>query len=152
MGLEVIVGQELYLDAERYSSDPQNLQQILLQLNFYLHKNVYVSGQTSFANFGNAGAYAEGIVGGGISTSTGFSKRIQLYAQILSGAAGGGAVNTGQGLIVKPGIGASLLFKDKLGIRSSFGQVIAIDGELNSTLINLGLTYRISMLNARYRN
>jgi len=147
-GMEAIIGQEIYFNAERYFSDPQNLLQIFLQLNFYLNKNIYVSGQTSFANFGNAGAYAEGIVGGGFSTSSGFSKRIQLFAQILGGAGGGGAVDTGQGLIAKPSIGASLFFSDKLGVRMSLGQVISIDGELNSTLLNLGFNYRISMLKA----
>jgi len=148
-GLEVIAGQEIYFDAERYFTEPQNLQQILLQLNFYLNKNIYVSGQTSFANFGDAGAYAEGIVGGGISTSSGFSNRIQLFTQILIGAAGGGAVDTGEGLIVKPSIGASLFLNDKLGIRTSLGQVKSINGELYSTLINIGLNYRISMLKAK---
>lgn len=148
-GMEVIAGQEIYFDADRYYEDTENLQQLFVQLNFYLSKNMYVSGQTSFANFGNAGAYAEGIVGGGITTSSGFSNRIRLFAQILTGAAGGGGVDTGQGLVVKPGIGASLAFNDKLGIRTSFGQVKSIYGELNSTLINLGLNYRIAMLSAK---
>lgn len=100
-GMEVIMGQELYLQAERYSSEPQDLLQLVLQLNFYLHRNFYISGQTSFANFGNAGVYAEGIVGGGVSTSTGFSKRIQIFAQLLGGAGGGGTVDTGQGLTIQ---------------------------------------------------
>ncbi len=147
-GMEVIAGQEIYFDAERIFTEPQDLYQILLQLNFYLYKNFYLSGQTSFANFGDAGAYAEGIVGGGISTFSGFSNRLQLFAQVLLGAAGGGAVATGEGLIVKPSIGASLFLNDKLGIRTSLGQVKSIKGELNSTLINIGLNYRISMLKA----
>ncbi|MEN8125737.1 MAG: hypothetical protein ABFR32_11480 [Bacteroidota bacterium] len=147
-GLEFIVGEEMYFDAERNNAGPQNLQQILLQLNYYLNKNIYVSGQTSFANFGNAGAYAEGIVGGGFSTSTQFSNRIQLFAQILIGAAGGGFVDTGEGLIIKPSAGATFLFNDKLGLRASVGQVKAIDGELNSTFFNIGLNYRLAMLKA----
>ena len=148
-GMEVIVGQEIYFDANRIFDETQDLQQILLQLNFYLIKNIYVSGQTSFANFGNAGAYAEGLLGVGVTTFSGFSNRIQLFAQTLIGAAGGGGVATGEGMIVKPSIGVSLLLNDKLGIRTSFGQVISINGELNSTLINLGLNYRISMLKAK---
>ncbi len=148
-GFEIIVGEEMYFDAERNNADPQNLQQILLQINFYLNKNFYISGQTAFANFGNAGAYAEGIAGGGVSTSSKFSNKIQLFAQILTGAAGGGFMDTGEGLIVKPSVGASFLFNDKLGLRASFGHVKAINGELNSTMINVGLNYRISMLIAK---
>jgi len=148
-GLEIIVGEEIYFDAERNNSEPQNMEQILLQFNYYLNKNIYVSGQTSFANFGNAGAYAEGIAGIGLSTSSKFSNKIQLFAQVLTGAAGGGFIDTGEGLIVKPSVGASFLFNDKLGLRASLGQVKAIDGELNSTLINFGLSYRISTLKSK---
>jgi hypothetical protein len=147
-GLEAIVGEELYFDAARNLSEPQDLYQIFLQLNFYLYKNFYLAGQTSFANFGDAGAYAEGIVGGGVSTFSGFSERVQLYAQVMLGAAGGGDVATGQGLIVKPSMGVSLFLNDKLGIRTSFGLVKSIEGELNSPLINVGLNYRIAMLKA----
>ncbi len=147
-GIEIIIGEEIYFDAERNNAEPQNMEQIQLQFNYYLNKNIYVSGQTSFANFGNAGAYAEGIAGIGVSTSFQFSERIQLFGQVLTGAAGGGFVETGEGLIVKPSAGASFLFNDKLGLRASVGQVIAIDGELNSTLINVGLTYRLAMLKA----
>lgn len=145
-GLEIIAGQEIYFDAKRVFIEPQNLYQFLLQVNFYLNKNIYVSGQTSFANFGNAGAYAEGIIGGGVSTSSKFSKKIALFSQILIGAAGGGHVDTGEGLIIKPSIGMAYLLNDKLGLRASLGQVKAFNGELNSTLINIGLNYRISFL------
>ena len=72
-----------------------------------------------------------------------------MFAQILTGAAGGGFMDTGEGLIVKPSVGASFLFNDKLGLRTSFGHVKAINGELNSTMINIGLNYRISMLLAK---
>ena len=148
-GLEIIVGEEIYLDAERNNAETQNMEQIFLQINYYLNKNLYISGQTSFANFGNAGAYAEGIAGLGFSTSSNFSSKIQLFGQILTGAAGGGFIDTGEGLIVKPNAGATVLFNDKLGLRVSAGQVIAIDGELNSTFINVGLSYRFATLKAK---
>lgn len=145
-GKEIIIGQEVYLDAANRILDPYNMYQIFLQFNFYINKNIYAAGQTAFANFGYAGAYAEGTVGIGLSTSTGFSKKVQLYSQILTGAAGGGFIDTGQGLIVKPSAGVTLFFNDKLGLRTSAGQVIALDGELNSTLFNLGISYRFATL------
>ncbi len=147
-GKELIMGQEVYMDVANRIVDPYNMYQISLQFNFYLNKNIYAAGQTSFANFGYAGAYAEGIVGGGFSTSSGFSAKFQLFTQVLIGAAGGGHIETGEGLIIKPSLGASYYFSDKLGIRASLGQVKALDGELNSTLINVGLSYRIATLKA----
>lgn len=145
-GIEIVIGQEVYSNVANRIVDPYNMYQLFLQFNYYLNKNLYASGQTAFANFGYAGAYAEGLVGIGISTSSGFSNKFQLFGQVLTGAAGGGFIETGQGLIVKPSVGTSFFFSDKLGIRASIGQVIALDGELNSTFINFGLSYRISTL------
>ena len=62
-GIEVITKQDLYFNTKRDGNPTENLHQISLQINLNLNKNIYVTGQTSFANFGNAGAYAEGIVG-----------------------------------------------------------------------------------------
>lgn len=145
-GKEIIVGQEIYKDVANVLMDPYNMQQLFLQFNFYVNKNIYAAGQTAFANFGYAGAYAEGTIGMGVGTSSGFSSKLQLFGQILAGAAGGGYIETGEGLIVKPSAGLSIYLGDKLGIRSSIGQVIAIDGDLNSTHLNIGLSYRFATL------
>jgi hypothetical protein len=147
-GKEIIFGQEVYSNVANRIVDPYNMYQVFLQFNFYINKNIYASGQTSFANFGYAGAYAEGLVGAGLSTSNGFSKRFQLFAQALIGAAGGGHIETGQGLIVKPSGGVSFFINDKLGLRTSVGQTIALDGDLNSTFINFGISYRFATLKA----
>ena len=117
-GIEIIIGQEMYLNAKRMLQPTENLHQIALQLNLFLTKNVYLAGHTSFANFGNAGAYAEGIVGVGYQTKPLLSKKVNLFTQILAGAAGGGDISTGQGLIVKPSIGINYLINDKLKIRT----------------------------------
>ena len=147
-GIEIIIGQEMYLNAKRMLQPTENLHQIALQLNLFLTKNVYLAGHTSFANFGNAGAYAEGIVGVGYQTKPLLSKKVNLFTQILAGAAGGGDISTGQGLIVKPSIGINYLINDKLKIRTLIGKVKARGGELNSTSISLGLTYNLSFLTA----
>ena len=62
-GLEVITKHDIYFNAERDSNPTDDLNQFSLQINLNLNKNLYIAGQTSFAIFGNAGAYAEGIVG-----------------------------------------------------------------------------------------
>jgi hypothetical protein len=147
-GIEVIIGQEMYLDAKRMLQPTENLHQIGLQLNLFLTKNIYVAGHTSFANFGNAGAYAEGIVGIGYQTKPILNNKINLYTQILAGAAGGGDISTGQGLIVKPSIGLNYHLNDKLKIRTSIGKVKARGGALNSTSISFGLNYSLSFLTA----
>ena len=147
-GIEIIVGQEMYLDAIRMLRPTENLHQIALQLNVYLNNSFYFAGHTSFANFGNAGAYAEGIVGLGYQTKPILNTKIQLFTQILAGAAGGGDISAGQGFIVKPSIGFNYILNDKISLRSSIGKVNARSGLLNSTSFTFGINYRLSFLTA----
>ena len=147
-GIEIIIGQEMYLDAKRMLQPTENLHQISLQLNLFLSKSIYIAGHTSFANFGNAGAYAEGIVGIGYQTKPLLNNKVNLFTQILAGAAGGGDIYTGQGLIIKPSIGLNYLINDKLKIKTAVGKVKARGGELNSTSLSIGLNYNLSFLTA----
>lgn len=145
-GLEIITKQDLYLNAKRDSNPTENLHQISVQVNFDLNKNVYVAGQTSFANFGNAGAYAEGIVGLGLKTNPFLNDKITLFAQGLAGAAGGGDISTGQGLIIKPSAGLRYKLNNTLSLRTAAGYVKAKGGNLSSPFINLGVQYNLSFL------
>ena len=147
-GIEIFVGQEMYINAKRDLVATENLHQLALQLNLFITRNIYLAGHTSFANFGNAGAYAEGIVGIGYQTNSLLNNKIQFFTQFLAGAAGGGQVSTGQGLIFKPSIGFNYKLNNKLSFKSSFGKVIAKGGNLHSTSLNIGLNYRISFLTA----
>ena len=149
-GKEFILGEEFYFNVARnYEDLLDQMQQIVLQLNFYLKKNIYLAGQAAFANFGDAGAYAEGLGGIGFSTSGDFSARFQLFGQILAGAAGGGWIDTGEGLIIKPSAGGSVFFNDKLGLRLAVGQAKAVGGGLNSTFASASLSYRLALLKAK---
>lgn len=145
-GLEIITKQDIYFNADRDTNIKQDMHQISLQVNLDLNKNIYVAGQTSFANFGDAGAYAEGIVGLGARTNPFFNGKGKLFIQALAGAAGGGGISTGEGLIVKPSAGFSYNLNDKLAFRTSGGHVKAKGGSLSSTFLNFGISYNISFL------
>lgn len=145
-GLQVIVKHDLYFDAERDSNPTEDLHQISLQVNLNLNKNFYVAGQTSFANFGNAGAYAEGLVGLGLQSNSFLNDTISVFAQALAGAAGGGNISTGEGLIVKPSAGFNYQLNNSLNFRAAAGYVKAKGGNLSSSFVNFGLTYQIAFL------
>lgn len=145
-GINVIVKHDIYLDAAREINSTEDLHQISLQLNLDLNKNLFVTGQTSFANFGNAGAYAEGLVGVGSRTNLFYNTTTYLFTQVLTGAAGGGGISTGEGLIVKPSAGISTKLSDKLSLRVAGGYVRARRSALSSTFFNFGIQYNISML------
>jgi hypothetical protein len=147
-GLEVITKHDIYFNAkrDRDSNPTQDMQQISLQINLDLNKNIYVAGQTSFANFGNAGAYAEGIVGIGARTNLLLDNKATFFVQALGGAAGGGDISTGQGFITKPSAGFSYALNKSLSFRTSGGYVKAMGGELSSPFVNFGIKYHMSFL------
>ena len=148
-GLETIIKQDFYLNAARDTGINQNMHQISLQFNFFLNKYIYGAGQTSFANFGDAGAYAEGIVGLGVQSNTFFNNTTSLFVQALAGAAGGGGISTGQGLIVKPSAGVNYKLTNKLNLRAGLGYIKARGGSLSSNFLNFGVSYNFSYLTTK---
>ena len=145
-GFEVVLKHDLYVGATRDTNVEQDMHQISLQINLNLNKNIFIAGQTSFANFGDAGAYAEGIVGLGARTKPLLNNKISFFSQILGGAAGGGGISTGEGLIVKPSGGFNYKINNTLSLRTAAGIVKAKGGNLNSTFINVGIKYHLSFL------
>ncbi|WP_233131487.1 hypothetical protein [Tenacibaculum holothuriorum] len=148
-GIDVILKQDVYLNAARDTNIEQNMHQISLQVNLFLNKYIYATGQTSFANFGDAGAYAEGIVGLGVQTNSFLNNKVNAFAQLLGGAAGGGGISTGQGLIIKPSVGLNYKLTENLNLRGGLGYVKARGGSLSSTMLNFGLSYNFSFLSAK---
>tara|TARA_B100000787_G_scaffold48325_1_gene34750 strand:+ start:36649 stop:38154 length:1506 start_codon:yes stop_codon:yes gene_type:complete len=148
-GVEVIVKQDAYLNAKRISNPTEDLHQISLQLNYHLNKNIYLAGQTSFANFGNAGAYAEGVVGFGVQSNYFFNTKINMFLQSLAGGAGGGNISTGEGLIIKPSMGLNYQVNSSISIRVATGYVKTLVGELSSPFFNLGISYRLAFLTSK---
>jgi hypothetical protein len=148
-GIQTILKQDWYLNASRNGGFEQDMHQISLQINVFLNKYIYGAGQTSFANFGDAGAYAEGIVGLGVQTSSFFNGRVSVFAQLLGGAAGGGGISTGQGLIVKPSAGLNFKLTNTLDLRGGIGYVKARGGSLSSVFGSFGLSYNLSFLTAK---
>lgn len=147
-GVQIALSQLVYFDARRDTNPTENLHQLSLQANLFLNKHLYLAGQTSFANFGNAGAYAEGIVGVGFYSKAFLNYNVNFFAQVLAGAAGGGNISTGEGLIIKPSIGFNYYINNSLSLRTSLGRVKARGGSLNSTSFSFGVNYNLSFLKA----
>ena len=148
-GFQAIVKEDFYLNANRISGVEKNMYQISMQLNFFLNKYLYGAGQTSFANFGDAGAYAEGVVGLGVQTNSFLNDKFTAFAQVLGGAAGGGGISTGEGLIVKPSAGVNYELSDNLNLRGAVGYVKARGNGLSSPFLNFGVSYSFSFLSAK---
>ena len=148
-GFEFILKQDFYHNAKRITNPTEDLYQMAFQINYHLNKTFYLAGQTAFANFGNAGAYAEGIVGLGIQTGSFFNDKVSLFTQFLAGGAGGGNISTGEGLIIKPSVGFNYKLSNTLSLRAAGGYVKARGGTLDTYTANIGISYKLAFLNSK---
>ena len=126
-----------------------DLQQIALKINYDLSKRFYVSGEASFAYDGGAGGYAHGIFGLGIKSNRFLNQKVSLFAEAAGGVAGGGGVDSGEGILVRPSLGMNYHVNDDFNFNISAGQMWSPYGNVNSTNINIGFTYSLSVLNLK---
>lgn len=128
---------------------PLNLQMIALKLGYNINKRFYFVGETSFAYEGESGGYAHGVFGLGITSNRIIKERISIFAEALGGVAGGAGVATGPGLMVKGIAGFNFHINDNLSLHTSAGRIRLPLGEVNSTNINIGLNYGLSLFNTK---
>ena len=149
-GVQIGVQNQTYFDVAIIdrSRDP-DLQQIALKINYDITKRFYVAGEASFAYDGGAGGYAHGLFGLGIKSNRFFNKRISLFAEAAGGVAGGGGVDSGEGILIRPSAGINYHINDDFNFNVSGGQMWSPYGNVNSTNINIGFTYSLSIINLK---
>ncbi|TSE23011.1 hypothetical protein Tsedi_02306 [Tepidimonas sediminis] len=99
----------------------------------------YVTGQGVAAHTGRAGAYMAGLVGAGVSVP--LAQRWSLEAEGLFGAAGGGGLRTGGGLVGQWQVGLGWRLGRHWSATLSAGQLRAFNGDLRARLVGVALTY-----------
>ncbi len=120
------------------------LDTIGLKLNRYVGEHLYLSGQAHSAFAGQAGAYSIGLIGAGLSTRP--APGWQLGAEALAGAAGGGGVATGGGLLMQGVAWAGWQPDGAIGEwRLGVGQARTRQGGLSSPLLELGWARRFEL-------
>jgi hypothetical protein len=130
------------------ANDP-NLQQIALKINYDINNRFYVAAETSFAYDGGAGGYAHGIFGLGIKSNRFANNYLSIFAEAAAGVAGGGGVDSGEGVLIRPTAGFNFHANDDLSFNFSAGQMWSPYGNVNSSNINIGVSYSLSILNAK---
>ncbi|WP_152287655.1 hypothetical protein [Flavicella marina] len=145
-GIRLGIQNQTYFQAASTETKPYDLQLITAQLNSDISNHFYLTGQATFAYEGEAGGYADGMVGIGYNSPMFFYKKLEFIAEFLGGASGGAKIDTGAGLAIKPKIGLNYSLNHKLHITSGFGKIIAPYGNLNSTLLSFGFTFNFSKI------
>lgn len=125
----------------------ENLQLIGVNLNYDLNNYFSVFGEAGFAYKERAGGYAHGLIGLGLKTPRFINDKFYCYLKLASGVAGGGAIDTKEGLVFRPNLGISYDISNDFSVKTSYGRFITYDGKLNSTNFNFGVSYNIAFLN-----
>ena len=118
-------------------------------LGFYIKKNLknnlYLNFATIWAYQGGYGSYAEGLLGLGYANEliSGFGYDISC----LFGAAGGAAIQLGNGLTVQSKLGVYKNINDVFRITTSYGKFIRMSsGNFNPTFLDIGVDFKLEQL------
>lgn len=136
-------GVETYLDAARKGGAAQSLQSLSFKYTRFLGDTLYLSGQVQSAYAGDAGAFMAGLLGAGGQWHPG--QGWLIGAELLAGAAGGGGVDTGSGAIFKPMAYVGAELTPALSLRLGGGWVRAVNGGLDSPVLDLTLVYAFAV-------
>lgn len=148
-GIQLSAQNQTYFDVAKFGIPASDLQLIALKVNYNLTNNFYVTGEASFAYQGKSGGYAHGLFGLGAKSNLFLDGKFSIFAEANAGVAGGGRVDTGEGVLVRPTAGINFHLTEDFSAHISGGQMISPFGNVNSTNFNIGLSYGVSILNSK---
>ncbi|UAM99828.1 hypothetical protein K8354_08520 [Polaribacter litorisediminis] len=148
-GVQIGFQNQTYFDVAILDKPDNDLQLLAVKINYDINKRFYVAAEASFAYLGGAGGYAHGIFGIGLKSNKFLNGNFSLFTEALGGVAGGGGVDSGEGILVKPTVGINYHATNDLSFHASAGQMWSPAGSVNSSNINIGLAYGFSVLNAK---
>ncbi len=148
--LRIRLAQQTYVQGApgwRNSYADLNVDNLGVQLDYFLSPHDqptqwFVTGQGLAAYKGQAGAYMTGLVGAGIQRSLGGAWFAE--AEALVGAAGGGGLATGGGLVGQLNLGLGYRFSKRLSIMGTAGAMAAFRGDFRAKVRGLGLVYDLT--------
>jgi hypothetical protein len=112
-----------------------------------IHKNWDVIGATFWAYQGSYGAYAEGLLGAGYRKN--LAPKWNMKLQALGGAAGGGGIDLGSGLVFQYQFALERALNSAWSVQAGFGQMQGVRGNFNPTFLDLGIQYKIEKIQRR---
>lgn len=132
------------LDAARKNGSSSDMSLVGLKIEKFLTESVYLTGQAQGAFTGDAGGYAVGLIGAGWEIPLREDRRLSLNVELAAGAAGGGGVDIAGGAVIQPQLGLTWRLNDQFSACLEAGRIKALDGELDSNVVGVGLMIAFS--------
>jgi hypothetical protein len=128
---EWLLGTNRYIATAHKDGSVSAMDVVAMQVNRYIGDTIYLIGQAHSAFHGKEGGYSAGLFGAGFRSAKLYGG-VSIGAEILLGAAGGGAVDSSGGAIVSPNIFVDWELNDLFALRLGAGCVKSLSGALNS--------------------
>jgi hypothetical protein len=140
--LRVRVSTQRYLKGSsgwRTHDSDRNVDNLGFQFDYFVQPSLYLSGQAFGAYNGRAGAYMIGLIGPGVRKS--ITDNLFLDVEGLMGAAGGGGLAVGSGLVWQGNAGVGYQITREFSVMMNAGRIGAVNGELKAGVIGITLGY-----------
>lgn len=141
-----MVNQRYMKGAPNWRNHHANLDVDLLgyQLDYFVSDRIYLTGQGIGAYKGKGGGYMTGLVGVGVRQSI-FGTPLFVEADALGGAAGGGGLDVGGGLVWQADAGIGWQLSKAYSIQVSYGLMRAPKGNFKAKVLSVSLGYYLSI-------
>lgn len=148
-GVQLSVQNQTYFDVAKFGIPSSDLQLIGIKINYDLTNKIYISGESGFAYLGKSGGYAHGLFGLGLKSNKFFNDKISFFGEGNFGVAGGGRVDSGEGVVIRPTLGTYYHINDDFAINLTGAWLYTPFGNVSSPNLNIGITYGLSILNPK---
>ena len=138
--------QSYYRASPQWRSHHANLNVDLLgfQVDYFMNETLFLTGQGLAAYKGKAGAYMTGLLGAGVHLPI-FGSPVYAEAELLGGAAGGGGLAVGGGLVWQASAGLGYQFSDLYSAQLSYGHMSAAKGSFRAKTLTFAVGYKFSL-------
>ncbi|NOT64926.1 MAG: hypothetical protein HOP06_02610 [Methylotenera sp.] len=113
-----------------------------VQMDYFISPNLFITGQGLAAYAGKAGAYMVGEVG--LGTKWAITDNWFVESEALLGAAGGGGLRVGGGLVAQGNASIGYQITDSLSILATAGRMQAIKGDFKANVAGVSLAYQFT--------
>ena len=111
-------------------------------IDYFLTDSVYLTGNAQTTVSGGVAGYAGGLLGLGREFSVGDQWRFSLEAHV--GAAGGGGVNVGRGLLGGARVEVDYILDPKNAVSVGLGVLQSFNGGMQAPVLQLGYKHRFT--------
>lgn len=116
-----------------------------LQGDYFINRTFFISGQGIAAYRGKAGAFMTGMAGAGVHLPL-FGSPLYAEVELLGGAAGGGGLAVGGGLVWQGSGGVGYQLNDRYSVQVGFGYMSAPKDAFRARVLTLSIGYRFGLL------